>query len=112
MIDKFYVNDKEIAWQKYSIDMTGSVPKSTLLDFNGKIPDGIVKGKNLTSEISTVFNYKNNKKHGKFEYYDMNGKLFQEGTYEDGELLDYKSYDGNGNVIAKIYYQDGEPIME
>jgi hypothetical protein len=70
---------------------------SCMVAHNGEMREGILLGSSPSAatinfdlksqaEIKIISHYKDGKRHGVREYYDINGKLFKIETYENGQL--------------------------
>jgi len=66
---------------------------------------GIIYGETAMHSLGLVrheYSYKNGKKMA-FKTWHENGQLFEEGAYDDKEILvKYKAWDPNGNLLKKF----------
>lgn len=89
---------------------------------NGKIT-GVWKSYFRNGQVEDITNYnENGNEQGIQQYFDMDGKIYYEGEYKDGRLVQFKFFDKSGKLLTdvklkakqdvKTYYSDGNVRWE
>ncbi|MFN3403021.1 MAG: hypothetical protein ACK40G_02930 [Cytophagaceae bacterium] len=101
-----YVNDlREGEYKKYYPD--GKLSEEGTYKANSLA--GTIKQYRRTGFLESEYQYdEKGKKNGFMKYYDTDGKIYYELTYNKGEITAYKYYDKTGKVIKEAKKEKGE----
>lgn len=96
----YYINGKEVSKRMCDVYDVCS---------GSNIPDGVVNFSDEENRTSFKGTYSNNKREGKFVYYE-NGKLKTEANYDHDKLYGIgRVYYENGKVSTETNYRNGKP---
>ena len=94
----FYLQEKEIAWQKIADGET--------IESSGEIPNGKIHFVNESKETHGTEYYSGGRRDGPSQTYFADGKLNEEAYYRGGRLLWKKEYYSDGGLRLELDYQD------
>ncbi len=94
----YYVGNKEVA--RIILDLDGN-----LVDRNGRIPDGVVKGYYNNGNLASIEYFKNNKEVGRAKTYYENGRQESERHFKNGKLIYKKVYSEIGKILEEKHYK-------